>query len=72
MLKGRANYLCRRQLQGFQPFLLADGRDARAWEAMQGWLDATRWVILASIACYTVSFAVAFLMPKQAREDVLA
>ena len=23
VLKGRANYLCRRQLQGFQPFLLA-------------------------------------------------
>ena len=41
VLKGRANYLCRRQLQGFQPFLLADGRDAAAWEAMQGWLDAT-------------------------------
>ena len=28
VLKGRANYLCRQQLQGFQPFLLADGRDA--------------------------------------------
>ncbi len=41
VLKGRANYLCRRQLQGLQPFLLADGRDARAWEAMQGWLDST-------------------------------
>ena len=41
VLKGRANYLCRRQLQGFQPFLLPDGHDARAWEAMQGWLDAT-------------------------------
>jgi ATP-dependent DNA helicase DinG len=41
VLKGRANYLCRRQLQGFQPFLLADGRDARAWEAMQDWLDST-------------------------------
>jgi ATP-dependent DNA helicase DinG len=41
LLKGRANYLCRRQLQGFQPFLLAEGRDGRAWEAMQGWLDAT-------------------------------
>src|SRR3954447_675797 len=41
VLKGRANYLCRRQLQGFQPFLLPEGRDARAWEAMQGWLDAT-------------------------------
>jgi ATP-dependent DNA helicase DinG len=34
VLKGRANYLCRRQLQGFQPFLMAEGRDARAWEAM--------------------------------------
>jgi len=41
VLKGRANYLCRRQLQGFQPFLLPDGRDGVAWEAMQGWLDAT-------------------------------
>src|SRR5207248_4370943 len=27
--------------QGFQPFLLTGGRDGRAWEAMQGWLDAT-------------------------------
>src|SRR5207253_6444584 len=25
VLKGRANYLCRRQLQGFEPFLLAAG-----------------------------------------------
>jgi ATP-dependent DNA helicase DinG len=41
VLKGRQNYLCRRQLQGFQPFLLAEGRDARAWEAMQSWLDET-------------------------------
>ncbi len=41
VVKGRQNYLCRRQLQGFQPFLLADGRDGAAWEAMQGWLDAT-------------------------------
>jgi len=41
VLKGRANYLCRRQVQGFQPFLLAEGRDARAWEAMQSWLDHT-------------------------------
>jgi ATP-dependent DNA helicase DinG len=41
VLKGRANYLCRRQLQGFQPFLLPDGHAGRAWEAMQGWLDAT-------------------------------
>jgi ATP-dependent DNA helicase DinG len=41
VLKGRANYLCRRQLQGFQPFLMGDGRDARAWEAMANWIDAT-------------------------------
>ncbi|HTR33638.1 MAG TPA: ATP-dependent DNA helicase [Gaiellaceae bacterium] len=41
VLKGRANYLCRRQLQGFQPFLLPDGRDGAAWEAMQEWLDTT-------------------------------
>jgi len=41
VLKGRANYLCRRQLQGFQPFLMAEGRDARAWEAMSSWLDTT-------------------------------
>jgi ATP-dependent DNA helicase DinG len=41
VLKGRANYLCRRQLSGFQPFLLPEGRDGRAWEAMQGWLDTT-------------------------------
>src|SRR6059058_2540698 len=41
VLKGRANYLCRRALQGFQPFLLADGRDAAAWESMQAFLDET-------------------------------
>src|SRR5665213_1075201 len=41
VLKGRQNYLCRRQLQGFQPFLMAGGRDGQAWEAMQGWLDET-------------------------------
>ena len=26
VVKGRQNYLCRRQLQGFQPFLLPEGR----------------------------------------------
>jgi ATP-dependent DNA helicase DinG len=41
LLKGRANYLCRRQLQGFQPILLDGGRDARAWEAMEPWLATT-------------------------------
>ena len=41
VVKGRQNYLCRRQLQGFQPFLLAEGRDGRAWDAMQAWFDTT-------------------------------
>jgi ATP-dependent DNA helicase DinG len=41
VVKGRQNYLCRRQLHGFQPTLLPDGRDGRAWEAMQAWLDET-------------------------------
>jgi ATP-dependent DNA helicase DinG len=41
VLKGRANYVCRRQLQGFQPILLAEGRDARAWEAMERWMATT-------------------------------
>ena len=41
VLKGRQNYLCRRQLQGFQPFLMPDGRDAHAWEAMQSFIDET-------------------------------
>ncbi|MGH3002230.1 MAG: ATP-dependent DNA helicase, partial [Gaiellaceae bacterium] len=41
VLKGRQNYLCRRQLQGFQPFLIPGGRDGSAWEAMQYWLDTT-------------------------------
>src|SRR4029077_1697690 len=30
VVKGRQNYLCRRQLHGFQPTLLPDGRDGRA------------------------------------------
>jgi ATP-dependent DNA helicase DinG len=42
VLKGRANYLCRRALQGFQPFLLPDGRDGAAWEAIDAWLSVTR------------------------------
>jgi ATP-dependent DNA helicase DinG len=41
VLKGRQNYLCRRQLHGFQPFLLPEGRDGGAWEAMQGFIDET-------------------------------
>ncbi len=41
LLKGRQNYLCRRQLQGFQPSLDAEGRDGAAYAAMEGWLGST-------------------------------
>ena len=41
LLKGRQNYLCRRQLHGFQPELDAGGRDGGAWAAMQTWLGVT-------------------------------
>jgi ATP-dependent DNA helicase DinG len=41
VLKGRQNYLCRRQLQGFGPMLLRDPRDEQAWELLQPWLAAT-------------------------------
>ena len=41
MLKGRQNYLCRKQLQGFGPMLLRDPRDEEAFEALQPWLDET-------------------------------
>src|SRR3954465_10078663 len=37
VLKGRANYLCRRQLQGFQPFPLPGGDDGAAGGAVQAW-----------------------------------
>jgi ATP-dependent DNA helicase DinG len=41
LLKGRQNYLCRRQLQGFQPSLDAGGRDGAAFAAMEAWLGST-------------------------------
>jgi ATP-dependent DNA helicase DinG len=41
VLKGRQNYVCRRQLQSFGPMLLRDPRDEEAWEAMQSWLGET-------------------------------
>ena len=41
LLKGRQNYLCRRQLQSFEPSLDAAGRDGAAFEAMHGWLGST-------------------------------
>ncbi len=41
VLKGRQNYLCRRQLLSFGPMLLRDPRDEEAFEALQPWLAAT-------------------------------
>jgi ATP-dependent DNA helicase DinG len=41
VLKGRQNYLCRRQLQGFGPMLLRERRDEEAFERLQPWLAAT-------------------------------
>jgi ATP-dependent DNA helicase DinG len=41
VLKGRQNYLCRKQLQGFGPMLLRDPRDEEAYEAIVAWLDLT-------------------------------
>ena len=41
VLKGRQNYLCRKQLQGFGPMLLRDPRDEEAFEALQPWLAET-------------------------------
>jgi ATP-dependent DNA helicase DinG len=41
VLKGRQNYLCRKQLQGFGPMLLRDARDEAAFEALEPWLAET-------------------------------
>ena len=41
LLKGRQNYLCRKQLQGFGPMLLRDARDEEAYDAILPWLDST-------------------------------
>src|SRR5881275_3793935 len=38
VLKGRQNYLCRKQLQGFGPMLLRDPRDEEAYEALLPWV----------------------------------
>jgi ATP-dependent DNA helicase DinG len=42
VLKGRQNYLCRKQLQGFGPMLLRSPRDEAAYEALQPWLAETQ------------------------------
>jgi ATP-dependent DNA helicase DinG len=41
VLKGRQNYVCRRQLQTFGPMLLRDARDEEAFERLQPWLVET-------------------------------
>src|SRR4051812_26592950 len=41
VLKGRQNYVCRKQLQSFGPMLLRDPRDEAAYEAIEPWLGAT-------------------------------
>src|SRR5581483_869377 len=41
VLKGRQNYLCRKQLQSFGAMLLRGPRDEAAFESMQAWLAAT-------------------------------
>lgn len=42
VLKGRQNYLCRRQLQTFAPRLLHTRRDEEVFEALEPWLATTQ------------------------------
>jgi ATP-dependent DNA helicase DinG len=41
VLKGRQNYVCRKQLQSFGPMLLRDAADEDAFERLQPWLAET-------------------------------
>src|SRR3954447_26628603 len=41
VLKGRQNYVCRKQLQGFGPMLLRSPRDEEAFVALEPWLGTT-------------------------------
>ena len=41
VLKGRQNYVCRKQLASFGPMLLRHPRDEEAFEAMEPWLAQT-------------------------------
>jgi len=41
VLKGRQNYICRKQLQSFGPMLLRDARDEEAYAAIEPWLGET-------------------------------
>jgi hypothetical protein len=38
------------------------------WLPADGWVDSTEGIVWVSLACYAVSFLVAFLLPKEARE----
>src|SRR3954454_9796137 len=38
------------------------------WLPRDGWADSTKGVVWVTLACYAVSFLVAFLLPKKARE----
>ncbi len=42
------------------------------WVPVDGWFDATKQLVLVSIACYVVSFLAVFLLPLKAREDAAA
>ena len=42
VLKGRQNYVCRKQLQSFGPMLLRDAADEAAFEQLQPWLAETK------------------------------
>jgi ATP-dependent DNA helicase DinG len=41
VVKGRQNYVCRKQLQSFGPMLLRDPRDEEAYATIEPWLAAT-------------------------------
>ena len=38
------------------------------WLPVDGWTDSTKGIVWVTLACYAVSFLVAFLLPKEARE----
>jgi len=38
------------------------------WLPRAGWADSTKDIVWVSLACYAISFLVAFLLPKEARE----
>jgi ATP-dependent DNA helicase DinG len=41
VLKGRANYLCRKQTSSFGQMLLRDARDEEAYDAIEPWIHST-------------------------------